>query len=67
MTIKMSDSDHSDEVTKLIMCKEDVSIVPLKEAVWAILRIQFPDILSVNFESSTVLIVGEVQSGKSDF
>lgn len=67
MAIKMSDSDHSHEVTKLIMCKEDISIVPLKEAVWAILRIQFPDILSVNFESSTVLIVGEVQSGKSDF
>jgi hypothetical protein len=59
-------SDASDDASD-DASEEGGDIVPLKDAVWAILRIQFPDILSVNFDSSSVLIVGEVQSGKSEF
>ena len=42
-------------------------LVPLLVAVWNILTLEYPDILNVNFDSPSVLVVGEVQSGKSAF
>ena len=42
-------------------------LVPLSVAVWNILTLEYPDILNVDFDSPSVLVVGEVQSGKSAF